>query len=195
MLQSHGLPTPSHPIAGLSFLPHLPNILVLVCTNSLLQIFDVASRSYAPWAKHLNTEDLDFKEQVIGLAVEPLPAVQGSKEAQLSMMLWGAGFTASFRLPTARALADLTVESGQKRQQRDEKADGEENDDSEAEGKNIEDAPDPTTLSNLRTNFRFEHLIGVAYLNHGELAISERPYVDLLPDLPAAFYKPSYGKA
>lgn len=150
----------------------------MACHNALLQIYDVQARSYASWAKHLNTEDLDIKEQVIGLSVEAEASTSSNKNGQLSLVLWGANFTTSFRLPDPSAIEQS---SGQKRQMN---------------GHTEEHDKEPqASLSNIKTSQKYEQILGLAFIKHGELAIVERPYIDLLPELPAAFYAPTYGKS
>lgn len=184
-------------MAALSFLPHLPNILVVACNNSLLQIYDVQTRSYASWAKHFNSEDMNLKDSVIGLSVEPEPAIKSTTgDSSLSMVLWGSSFLISFRLPLLSALeqnsaSEAPVTTGAKRQMNGDEAAEESKD----VGTTKPEANPEAGLHSIRSNYKYEHVIGAQFLNHGELAVVERPYIDLLPELPAAFYKPAYGKA
>lgn len=46
---------------------------------------------------------------------------------------------------------------------------------------------------NLRVIRRYRPLLLVDFIGSGELAIVERPLVDLLSSLPPAYYKPKYG--
>lgn len=109
------------------------------------------------------------------------------------MVLWGSSYVASFRLPLASALHEpsTSVENGgsggQKRQMN--------GDDAAEESKDKPEEKPEAGIHSRRVNVRYEHIIGAHFLKHGELVVAERPYIDLLPELPAAFYKPAYGKA
>lgn len=115
---------------------------------------------------------------MIGLSVEPEASTSSNKNAQLSLVLWGANFTTSLRLPDPSAIEQG---SGQKRQMN---------------GNADEHDKEPqATMSNIKTSHKYEQILGLSFIKHGELAIAERPYIDLLPELPAAFYAPTYGKS
>ena len=52
---------------------------------------------------------------------------------------------------------------------------------------------DEEEVTNFKLVTRFRPLLCVDYLDAGELLVVERPLVDVLRELPPAFFKPKYG--
>lgn len=134
---------------------------------------------------------------MMGIAFEPLPsaasiteaeAEEGTKtarnaqNARLSLVIYGADYTLSFRIPpkSAQLESDVIMKRPEKRGLPDEQG--------EAVVKFS-----TQSLSTLRVLHKYKMVLGLDFLQNGELCVVERPFMDILPELPPAFYTPRYG--
>ena len=184
------LPSTEYPPAALAFLPNNPNILVVGLINNAMHIYDVERATFASWARDLNSVLpallSDLRETMIGIAFEPLPSLaEEALYAPLTMIVWGANYMAPFCLPAKSAQLQNDQHVGRPNKRSLISCE------SKTEDKSI------TTIASLtggRVTHKYKSLLGVEFLAHGELCVVERPFMNLLPDLPPAFYSPRYGR-
>jgi hypothetical protein len=86
------------------------------------------------------------------------------------------------RVPSFKDIAALGVQASQGTKRK-------------AEGDLKERTTAPTSFTSATLKHKFSDLMGVDFARHGELVAIERPFIDLLPDLPAAVYTRRYGQA
>ena len=142
-------------------------------------MFDVANKAPAPWAESFNLHNpqilSEARDELLGIAIEPLSA-NGSDE-DLSLICWGATFTTSIRIPSKAYIAGLRSQ-GLKRTSDDQ----------------VRSNPKSSFYS-ARLTRKFTDIISVEFARNGELLVVERPYMDLLPNMPAAVATKRYGRA
>ena len=117
---------------------------------------------------------LEPRDALIGIVFEPISSLSG----QYSLLLWGSSFITSFLLPNQTDIDALQAEAaGVKRTA----------DDSTVSFRRR------TSFSNVAMKRKYRDLIGVEFMKYGEMVVVERPFIDLLPSLPPAFYSRTYG--
>ena len=105
-----------------------------------------------------------------------------AKNARLSMVIYGADYTLSCEIPpkSAQLASDVIMKRPEKRGLPDEQG--------EAAVKSK-----TRSLLTWRVLHKYKMVLGLDFLQHGELCVVERPFMDILPELPPAFYTPRYG--
>lgn len=146
----------------------------------------------------------------------PLPATNGTGPAMFngkatpayqSVILWGANWICRFRLYPRN-----TPVSGSAKRRRDEEESNEDDDhedvtdrddelptvsglDPPREGRKKKDrirgSADGELFLSVITQYK--HLLGVEFLNSNEMVVVERPILDVLSDMPPAYFKARYG--
>ncbi|CAL1696492.1 unnamed protein product [Somion occarium] len=187
------LPTFPQPIHALSFEPSSPSTLILALANNTLQIYDVESRQFPTWSRHLLSalppRFTQLHDPVLGVTFDPEPpATGGTKKMAL---FWGATWLCKVQLDAA-----VWGYGGfDKKRRRD--------------GKKYYLPPPPPQIHgsedsrgggqqerqtrNFKLITHYRPILFVDFIAAGELVIVERPLVDVLSKLPPAFFKPKYG--
>ena len=117
------------------------------------------------------------------------------REAPCTLVIWGANFTASLRLPS------LSVQQGEIGSSQRDRAlkrpvpDATDTTVPEAAVEATAPIADSIGLKALKISRKYDSLLSVGYAKYGELVVVERPMIDLLPSLPPAFYSRQYGQA
>lgn len=169
-------------------------------------MYDVEKRGFATWADNINLKPpaqlLEARNAMIGIAFEPIPgaaptteeegskAAQNARDAKLSLIIYGADYTTSFRIPSrsAQIRSEDHLKRPEKRGLPDENG--------VAVVRSTRSSTLNTkssTFSGLRMTHKYKMVLGLDFLQNGELCVVERPFLDMLPELPPAFYTPRYG--
>lgn len=191
-LQLHAhLPTfPSQPPAALLFVPSpvspTQSLLLLALPNgNQLHVYDVENRRFPP---SLNVKMPDsvrgLHDAVIGLATD---AHAGKAEGGArNVLLWGATWILRVRLASPAA-AGANSKKNKKRALAEAAAAAAAADDAAADVDMDAPAKDDTGRFKLTQTFR--PLIGVGFVGGDEMVVVERPWLDLVKDLPASYFK------
>ncbi|KAG6891409.1 hypothetical protein C0992_007188 [Termitomyces sp. T32_za158] len=170
-IQHHSvLPTFAKPTQVLAFDPREPNILIMAFPDNTLQVYNVESRQFPTWGKELcNTLPRRFTH-----AHDPVLGVAFDAAAPRYALFWGSTWICKLSL-TGSAPRGLT----KKRRRESMKA---------SSLLSIDD-----THRDLKMIAHYRPILYLDSLASGELVVVERPLVDVLSDLPPAYFKHKYG--
>jgi len=164
------LPSFPQPAQTLSFDPSRPNLLILGFPDNTLQMFNVETRLFPAWSKLLCNalpESLtEAHDPILGVTFDPSSL---SSTAPKYALFWGS--TWFFKVP----LQELAVETNKKRRRK------------------LAAPPSAETPPEFKKFTQYRPILLVDFLEAGEMVVVERPLVDVLANLPPAFFKPKYG--
>jgi U3 small nucleolar RNA-associated protein 4 len=161
--------------------------------NNTLQIFDVESRQFPAWSKRLS-ESLPFThthDPILGVTFDPAaPNASTVTPVYSHAVFWGSTWICQVNLDGSSANT-----SAKKRRRENKKS-------------SVTAPPmgpsyttptekvdvslgDPSQDSKMITHFR--PILCVDFLSDGELVVVERPLVDILINLPPAYFRQKYG--
>ncbi|KAL5534622.1 hypothetical protein ACEPAG_1085 [Sanghuangporus baumii] len=197
-------------------------LLILAHANSSIGVFDVEARQFASWAshlaqlKHLPRRWTSLHDSVLGIAIEPrisssstASSVGSSEDGARHALFWGATWLCRVCLDAPVGWGDFA-----KKRRRDgssQKLSSKSKGKSKtktgsnvpanrapavaAEGGEVDAGPESEeeSMSNFKLVTRYRPILRVDFLDAGELLVVERPLLDVLRNLPPAFFKPKYG--
>lgn len=174
------------PAHALSFDPLRPGTLVLGLANNTLQVFDVETRRFPEWSRSLTASlpkrFTHLHDAILGVTFEPgSPASSTPDKAEKSVapraaFFWGATWICKVALDAPVGWGDFS----KKRRRTQGKP--------SAEGAGAE-----AQATNFKLINHYRPILFVDFVAPGELVVVERPLVDVLAGLPAAYWKPKYG--
>lgn len=147
--------------------------------NNTFQVFDVEARQFPLWSRNMEGHPTleTLKDPLSGMTFDYRPDVDSGKESR-HVVLWGHGWICRVNIGSS-----IKYTTSKKRRRMSRRS-------SMANEFNV--SPESHD-ENLRVIRRYRPLLLVDFIGSGELAIVERPLVDLLSSLPPAYYKPKYG--
>ena len=155
---------------ALSFDANHPNILVMVFPDNSLEIYDVESRRFPAWGKELcHKLPRRFKhshDPVLGVAFNPLEDLSSTGYA----VFWSSTWICKL------ALKNSTLNGSNKKRRRE-----------------IPSAKDDDSSNDLKMITHYRPILFVGFLDVGELVVVERPLMDVLSELPPAYFRHKYG--
>lgn len=172
------LPTFAKPAQVLAFDPRQPNILIMAFPDNTLQVYDVESRQFPAWGKDFcNSLPKRFThahDPVLGVSFDAAESTSSSDTAPQYALFWGSTWICKLSLSgsTPRGLT-------KKRRRESMKASSL--------------LPIDDTRSDLKMIAHYRPILYLDFLASGELVVVERPLVDVLSDLPPAYFKHKYG--
>lgn len=178
-IQHHSvLPSFSKPAQVLAFDLKRPDILIMAFPDNSLQIYNVESRQFPAWGKELCSNlpkrFTHAHDPILGVTFDPAEASPIADATPRYALFWGSTWICKLSINES-APGRVT----KKRRRESQKP----------------SAPQPTDDS--RRDFKimthYRPILHVDFLAGGELVIVERPLVDVLSDLPPAYFKHKYG--
>ncbi|KAG6845653.1 hypothetical protein H0H87_005860 [Tephrocybe sp. NHM501043] len=172
------LPSFSKPTQALAFDRRQPDILIMAFPDNTLQIYNVESRQFPAWGKELCSNlpkrFAQAHDPVLGVVFDPAEPVPGSNTAPRHAIFWGSTWICKL------SVADSAPRGTTKKRRRESAAPS---------------APLPTDDSHgdFKMIMHYRPILGLDFLAGGELVVVERPLVDVLSDLPPAYFKHKYG--
>lgn len=187
-------------------------LLILSHSDATIGVFDVEARHFAPWASHLAQRSelprrwTALHDCVLGIEIEPPgqgSAIPSSSQATDSRhaLFWGSTWLCRVTLDAPAGWGDFLkkrrrdaspVRSKQKQKPKPKQGRGAERFPPGADH-DAEEHLDDEGPTNFKLVSRYRPILRAGFLGPGELAIVERPLVDVLRTLPPAFFKPRYG--
>ncbi|KAL5495652.1 UTP4 [Sanghuangporus weigelae] len=197
-------------------------LLILAHADSTIGVFDVEARRFAPWASHLaQLEHLprrwtSLHDSVLGIAIEPrgsssstTSSVGSSEDDARHALFWGATWLCRVSLDAPVGWGDFAKKrrrdgSSQKLSSKSKGKSKTKTGSSAganrapvvvAEGGEVDagSESEEESMSNFKLVTRYRPILRVDFLDAGELLVVERPLLDVLRNLPPAFFKPKYG--
>ncbi|KIK71282.1 hypothetical protein GYMLUDRAFT_90263 [Collybiopsis luxurians FD-317 M1] len=197
------LPSFSHPAQAIAFSPSNPNLLVLAFPNNTFQIYDVETRQFPTWSRELCSNlpkrFTHIHDPIIGVTFEPPAPGASSHSSGRFVVFWGATWLCKM------GFDDIPVrgEAGgsKKRRRESTKRNGSGGPPSAphknanaSDNQNEGPSPDDHQYHrNFKLVTHYRPLLFVDYLGPGEMIVAERPLVDVLANLPPAYFKHKYG--
>ncbi|KAG6902800.1 hypothetical protein C0995_011287 [Termitomyces sp. Mi166 len=178
-IQHHSvLPTFAKPAQVLAFVPRQPNILIMAFPDNTLQVYNVESRQFPVWGKELcNSLPRRFThahDPVLGVAFDIAEATLRSDIAPQYALFWGSTWICRL------SMSDSTPRNLAKKRRREST-------------KVSPLLPTDDTHGDFRMITHYRPILRLDFLANGELVVVERPLVDVLSDLPPAYFKHKYG--
>ncbi|KAJ3828506.1 WD40 repeat-like protein [Lentinula raphanica] len=175
------LPSFPQPIQSMAYSSSDPNLLVLAFPNNTFQIYDVETRQFPPWSRelcdNLPKRFTQIHDPIIGVTFEPPAPDASSQSSGRSALFWGSTWLCKINFD------DGPIKSyGFSKKRRRETLKPQKN--------NHENAEEPKELKMIT---QYRPVLFVDYLGLGELVVVERPLVDVLSNLPPAYFKHKYG--
>lgn len=186
------LPSFPQPAHALVFDTNAPSVLVLALADNTLQVYDVEARTFPAWSRALAgalpPRFTGLHDPVLGAAFD----VAAAPATARSVLFWGATWLCRVKL-------DAGTEYGGFEKKR------------RWGGKQLLVRPPPSVKvgganavvlgeeqkivpqQNFKLVTHYRPLLFVDFIGPGELLVVERPLVDVLAQLPPAFFKPKYG--
>ncbi|KAF7794114.1 hypothetical protein EIP86_005244 [Pleurotus ostreatoroseus] len=186
------LPSFPQPVHALAFDTHAPSTLVLGLADNTLQVYDVEARTFPAWSRVLaNALPPRFKglhDPVLGAAFDAAPA----PATERSVLFWGAAWLCRVKLDAGTEYGGFEKKrrwGGRALQVRPPQGVG-------VTGSNavtLGEEPKIVPQQNFKLVTHYRPLLFVDFIGPGELVVVERPLVDVLAQMPPAFFKPKYG--
>jgi len=162
--------------------------------NNTIRLFDVETKSFPDWQKDFTAQVSKKismqRDPILGASFSPMPPKPANAEqsSYQSVILWGANWICRFRIFPRSA-----GRSSVKRGRNEDEATEEESDIKETEvvQSSLEKAASGELFLTVFTQYR--HLLGVDFLDWDEMVVIERPLLDVLSQLPPAYFKAKYG--
>jgi len=189
-LQLHAhLPTFSaQPPAALLFVPSpvspTQSLLLLALPNgNQLHAYDVENRRFPP-ALNVTMPDTvrSLHDPVIGLAADSGKADGTAR----NVLLWGATWVLRVRLASPAA---ANSKKNKKKRAAAAAAAAEKTESVDVDADVDMDAPAKDDTGRFKLTQTFRPLIGLGFVGDDELVVVERPWLDLVKDLPASYFK------
>ena len=160
---------------------------MLGLANNTLQVFDVEARRFPDWARALAAglpkRFTHLHDALLGVTFDPgaADAAGAGKPTPHAALFWGAtwmckvvldapagwgGFSKKRRRAQSRPAAPVPQEHG---------------------------GADERANANFKMITHYRPILFVDFVAPGELVVVERPLVDVLANLPPAYWKPKYG--
>jgi U3 small nucleolar RNA-associated protein 4 len=187
------LPSLPHPAQTVSFDPSSPHLLVIAMPNNSLQIYDVESRQQPDWGRALTASlpkrFTHLHDTVLGVTFDP--SVMSASSDHLNSdgdsprglrpreaLFWGSTWLCKVQLDAPPGWGGFN----KKRRRGASKP--------TINGTQPVGGPGSENFK-LITHYR--PILHAEFIGTGELLIVERPAVDVLAQLPPAFWRPKYG--
>jgi U3 small nucleolar RNA-associated protein 4 len=152
----------------------------LVFANNTLQIYDVEIRQFPVWGKEISN-NLPRRlrhahDPILGVAFEPVEKASNTDEALPHAVFWGS--TWMCKLPLK---GSATARPNKKRQRESTKQ------------RNATIGKDDDNSKDFKMIVHYRPILFLDFLAANELVVVERPLVDVLSDLPPAYFRHKYG--
>ncbi|KAG5648177.1 hypothetical protein DXG03_006132 [Asterophora parasitica] len=177
-IQHHSvLPSFSQPVQALEFDHQRPDVLIMSFPDNSLQIYNVESRQFPAWGKELCSNlPKRFRhahDPILGITFDP---AESSGPSPRYALFWGSTWIC--KLPLSDA-----VPGGVTKKRRRESM------------KNTAPPPagDDAAAPDFKMVTHYRPILYVDFLADRELVVVERPLVDVLSELPPAYFKHKYG--
>ncbi|GLB36397.1 putative WD40 repeat-like protein [Lyophyllum shimeji] len=178
-IQHHSvLPSFSKPAQVLAFDPKRPDILIMAFPDNSLQIYNVESRQFPAWGKELCSglpkRFTHAHDPVLGVAFDPAEASPAADATPRYALFWGSTWICKL------SMNDSAPGSVTKKRRRE----------------SLKLSAEPTADGNsgdFKMVTHYRPILHVDFLAAGELVVVERPLVDVLSDMPPAYFKHKYG--
>ncbi|KAJ3795815.1 WD40-repeat-containing domain protein [Lentinula aff. detonsa] len=175
------LPSFSHPAQSIAFSSSDSSLLVLAFPNNTFQIYDVETRQFPSWSRelcdNLPKRFTQIHDPIIGVAFEPPAPDAPSQSSARFALFWGSTWLCKINFD------DGPIKSyGFSRKRRRESFKPQKN--------NHEGLEEPKELKMIT---QYRPVLFVDYMGPGELIVVERPLVDVLANLPPAYFRHKYG--
>ncbi|KAG6832228.1 hypothetical protein H0H92_004193 [Tricholoma furcatifolium] len=166
-------------IQAMAFDPKQPNVLIMAFPDNSLQIYNVESRQFPTWGKELSgnlpKRFTNAHDPVVGVTFDTVEHASGSSDdVQHYALFWGSTWIC--KLP----LGDFTPRGQTKKRRRES-----------AKTSTLPLSDD--THVDFKMIMHYRPILYLDFLAGGELVVVERPLVDVLSDLPPAYFKHKYG--
>jgi len=182
-----------------------PNVLLLAFPDNTLQVYDVEARQFPSWSKDLSLASpfpsriakrlSSLHDPILGISFPPLSippnamdidAKKGDsqKKDRGYAVLWGSNWL--FKLPLS--ICDGSRTSKKRRRAQAQRQLQDRHDD-------MQGTAGEESLTNISTKLitRYRPILHLDFLSDDELAVVERPLIDVLNTLPPAYFKHKYG--
>ncbi|KAG6866810.1 hypothetical protein C0991_008746 [Blastosporella zonata] len=178
-IQHHGvLPSFSKPIQVLAFDRRQPDILIMAFPDNTLQIYNVESRQFPAWGKELCSNlpkrFTHAHDPLLGVAFDPAEPATGSNAAPRYALFWGSTWICKL------SVTDSAPRGVTKKRRRENAAPS-------------ASLPTDDSHGDFKMIMHYRPILYLDFLAGGELLVVERPLVDVLSDLPPAYFKHKYG--
>ncbi|KAG6885935.1 hypothetical protein C0993_007437 [Termitomyces sp. T159_Od127] len=178
-IQHHSvLPTFAKPAQVLAFDPRQPNILIMAFPDNTLQVYNVESRQFPTWGKEFcNSLPRRFThahDPVLGVAFDAEETAPGSENASQYALFWGSTWMCKLSVSGSPS-------RGLTKKRRRESM------------KTSSLLPIDGPHSDLKMIAHYRPILYLDFLARGEIVVVERPLVDVLSDLPPAYFRHKYG--
>jgi U3 small nucleolar RNA-associated protein 4 len=184
-VQHHSsLPSFPQPTHALAFAPSSPSLLILGFANNSLELYDVEARQFPPWSRALCTalpkRFTHLHDAILGVTLAPVAPEnvdKGSGQQDVLALFWGATW-----LCKVQFAAPVGWGGFEKKRRRERNG-----------GIDRGALWDRESTHNFKLVTQYRQILLAEFLSPGELVVVERPLIDVLLNLPPAYYKPKYG--
>ncbi|TFK76861.1 WD40 repeat-like protein [Pluteus cervinus] len=178
-VQHHGtLPSFPQPAQALAFDPSHPGLLAMAFPDNTLHFYDVEKRQSPAWTRdlcsNLPKRLTHAHDTILGISFDPALSQPPSPTNQSYVLLWGSTWICKL------SLTELTGNNSKKKRRRE----------STKEHRHF-GYGDQTVDFKMITQYR--PILAMEFVGARELAIVERPLIDVLATLPPAYFKHKYG--
>ncbi|KDQ54726.1 hypothetical protein JAAARDRAFT_181268 [Jaapia argillacea MUCL 33604] len=181
------LPSFPQPIQALSFSTSHASTLVMALANNSIHIFDVETRQFPDWARglcgSLPKRFTHLHDPVVGVTFDTVVQDGGPSGSLRNVALfWGSTWICKVKFDAPIGWGGFS----KKRRRETKKM-------SAVTQNQRVTVDDHQQQSNFKLVTHYRPLLFVEFLDAGELLVVERPLVDVLSQLPPAYFKPKYG--
>jgi U3 small nucleolar RNA-associated protein 4 len=196
------LPSLPHLPTTLTFDPLSPSTLYIGLANNTIQIFDVETRLFPEWSlevcRNLPRRLTGLADPVMGLVFSGVAVGvatgAGERKGSKEVVAWGTSWMCKISLISSSSSQHgsyglTSTAAGGKKRPREREA-GQ----SQTQNQNPVHAHSGTgEKDELEVINRYRNILFVDYLTPKEMVIVERPIVDVLRELPPAYFRHKYG--
>jgi U3 small nucleolar RNA-associated protein 4 len=183
-VQHHSsLPSFPQPAHALAFAPSSPSLLILGFANNSLELYDVEARQFPPWSRALCTalpkRFTHLHDAILGVTLAPAAPENVDKGGSQDVLalFWGATW-----LCKVQFAAPVGWGGFEKKRRRERNG-----------GIDRSGMWDKDSMHNFKLVTQYRQILLAEFLSPGELVVVERPLIDVLLNLPSAYYRPKYG--
>jgi len=182
-----------------------PNVLLLAFPDNTLQVYDVELRQFPAWSKDLSLASpfpsriakhlSSLHDPILGISFPPLSIPPNAmdmdsekgdpqKKDRGYAVLWGSNWL--LKMPMSICDGSRTSKKRRRVQARRQLQDRHDD---------VQGTAGEESLTNIPTKLitRYRPILHLDFLSDDELAVVERPLVDVLNTLPPAYFKHKYG--
>ncbi|KAG6911760.1 hypothetical protein DXG01_000006 [Tephrocybe rancida] len=165
-------------IQVLAFDQRQPDVLIMAFPDNTLQIYNVESRQFPSWGKELCSNlpkrFTQAHDPVLGVAFDIAEPTSGSSDARRHALFWGSTWICKL------SMTNSAPRGPTKKRRRESVAPS-------------TAAPVDESYGDFKMIMHYRPILHLDFLAGGELVVVERPLVDVLSDLPPAYFKHKYG--